>query len=239
MTVDVLAPAPAAGVLTDDALAFLAALHERFEPRRRELLDARAERRARIAAGETLDFLRRHRARSARATGRSRRRPPDLQDRRVEITGPVDRKMVINALNSGARGFMADFEDSLLADVGQHRRGPGQPHRRDRGHDRVHRRRRARVQARRRGRDAARAPARLAPAREARARRRRAGRGRLRRRRALPLAQRPGACSTRARARTSTCPRWSRHLEARLWTDVFAFAEDELGLDPGTIRARC
>jgi malate synthase len=112
MTVDVLAPAPAAGVLTDDALAFLGALHERFESRRRELLDARAQRRARIAAGETLDFL---------ADTRDVREgdwqvapaPADYRDRRVEITGPVDRKMIINALNSGARGFMADFEDSL------------------------------------------------------------------------------------------------------------------------------
>ena len=71
MTVDVLAPAPAAGVLTDEALALLGALHERFEPRRRELLDARAQRRARIAAGETLDFLPDTRTTSARATGES------------------------------------------------------------------------------------------------------------------------------------------------------------------------
>jgi malate synthase len=112
MTVDVVAPAPAAGVLTDEALAFLGALHERFEPRRRELLDARAERRARIAAGETLDFL--PDTRDIRAGDwQVAPAPPGLQDRRVEITGPVDRKMVINALNSGARGFMADFEDSL------------------------------------------------------------------------------------------------------------------------------
>jgi malate synthase len=112
MTVDVVAPAPAAGVLTDEALAFLAALHERFEPRRRELLGARAERRARIAAGETLDFL--PDTRDIRAGDwQVAPAPPGLQDRRVEITGPVDRKMVINALNSGARGFMADFEDSL------------------------------------------------------------------------------------------------------------------------------
>jgi malate synthase len=112
MTVDVLAPAPVDGVLTDDALAFVGALHERFEPRRRELMAARAERRARIAAGETLDFL--PETREVREGDWSVAPPPaDLQDRRVEITGPVDRKMVINALNSGARGFMADFEDSL------------------------------------------------------------------------------------------------------------------------------
>ncbi|MEA2256527.1 MAG: malate synthase [Solirubrobacteraceae bacterium] len=57
MTVDIVAPAPTTGVLTDDALAFIGALHERFEPRRRELLRARAERRARFAEGERLDFL--------------------------------------------------------------------------------------------------------------------------------------------------------------------------------------
>jgi malate synthase len=112
MTVDVLAPAPVDGVLTDDALAFVGALHERFEPRRRELLAARAERRRRIAAGETLDFLAQTRE-VREADWRVAPPAPDLQDRRVEITGPVDRKMIINALNSGARGFMADFEDSL------------------------------------------------------------------------------------------------------------------------------
>jgi malate synthase len=101
-----------AEVLTPDALAFVAGLHERFEPRRRELLAARAQRRRRIAAGEMPDFL--------PATREIREGdwqvappPPALRDRRVEITGPVDRKMMINALNSGARGFMADFEDSL------------------------------------------------------------------------------------------------------------------------------
>ena len=98
-------------VLTDDALAFVGELHERFEPTRQELLRRRAERRAEFAAGGTLDF--RHETREIRE-GDWRVAPPpaDLTDRRVEITGPTDRKMVINALNSGARGFMADFEDS-------------------------------------------------------------------------------------------------------------------------------
>ena len=66
-----------------------------------------------------------------RRTARSRRCPDALQDRRVEITGPTDRKMVINALNSGARGFMADFEDSNSPTWAQHGRGPGEPDRRD------------------------------------------------------------------------------------------------------------
>jgi malate synthase len=98
-------------VLTDDALAFVAALHERFGDRRLELLERRAERRARLAAGESLDFLPETRA-IREGDWSVAPVPPPLQDRRVEITGPTERKMVINALNSGARGFMADFEDA-------------------------------------------------------------------------------------------------------------------------------
>jgi malate synthase len=99
-------------VLTDEAIAFVTDLERRFGPRRWELLQARADRRARIAAGETLDFL--PETLEVRE-GDWTVAPParGLEDRRVEITGPVDRKMIINALNSGARGFMADFEDSL------------------------------------------------------------------------------------------------------------------------------
>jgi malate synthase len=99
-------------VLTGDALGFVADLERTFGPRRRELLEARRERRARWSAGETLDFL--PETRELREGDWTVAPPPaDYRDRRVEITGPVDRKMIINALNSGARGFMADFEDSL------------------------------------------------------------------------------------------------------------------------------
>jgi malate synthase len=100
------------GVLTDEALEFVAELHREFAPRRRELLAARAERQARLAAGELPDFLPETRAVRAAPDWRVAPAPRDLQDRRVEITGPVDRKMVINALNSGARVFMADLEDA-------------------------------------------------------------------------------------------------------------------------------
>lgn len=98
-------------VLTPEALDFLAELHRRFDGRRRELLEARRERQARFEAGERPDFL------AETAEVRSGdwtvgEIPADLRDRRVEITGPVDRKMIINALNSGARVFMADFEDA-------------------------------------------------------------------------------------------------------------------------------
>jgi malate synthase len=99
-------------ILTPDALAFVADLHREFNPRRLDRLAARAERQERIAAGELPDFLDETLGIRADADWRVAPPPPDLLDRRVEITGPVDRKMVINALNSGARVFMADFEDA-------------------------------------------------------------------------------------------------------------------------------
>lgn len=98
-------------VLSDEALAFVADLHRRFDPRRRELLAARAERQLRIDAGEMPDFLP-HTGDVRESDWTVASIPPDLVDRRVEITGPVERKMMINALNSGAKVFMADFEDS-------------------------------------------------------------------------------------------------------------------------------
>jgi malate synthase len=98
-------------ILSDDALDFVARLQREFGPRRADLLQARAERQVRLDAGEQLDFLSETRA-VRDGDWRVAPVPDDLQDRRVEITGPTDRKMVINALNSGARAFMADFEDS-------------------------------------------------------------------------------------------------------------------------------
>jgi malate synthase len=101
-----------AEVLTPEALEFVAGLHRAFNGRRRELLTARGQRRERLASGERMDFLAETRE-VREGDWQVAPPPPELRDRRVEITGPVDRKMVINALNSGARGFMADFEDSL------------------------------------------------------------------------------------------------------------------------------
>ncbi len=98
--------APRQEVLTDEALALVGRLHEELDGRRRKLLDARQELQRRLDAGETLDFV------TAPEDFQVAPVPGALQDRRVEITGPTSRKMVINALNSGARGFMADFEDS-------------------------------------------------------------------------------------------------------------------------------
>jgi malate synthase len=98
-------------ILTNDALSFVADLVRTFRPRVKELLGARAERQKRFDAGDLPDFL------PTTASVRSgdwtcARQPEILLDRRVEITGPVDRKMIINALNSGANVFMADFEDA-------------------------------------------------------------------------------------------------------------------------------
>ena len=101
-----------ADILTVDALAFVAELHRRFNPRRKDLLERRHERQREFDQGRMPDFLAdteeiRFGSWSVAQT------PEDLQQRWVEITGPVDRKMMINALNSGADAFMADFEDAL------------------------------------------------------------------------------------------------------------------------------
>src|SRR5688500_14427685 len=99
-------------ILASDALQFVAGLQREFGATRDDLLRKRTERQKRLDTGELPDFL--------PETKEIRNGdwtiapvPGDLRDRRVEITGPTDRKMVINALNSGARMFMADFEDSL------------------------------------------------------------------------------------------------------------------------------
>ena len=98
-------------ILTPEALAFLAGLHRKFDSRRKELLAARKARQARFDAGELPDFLP---ATKVVRDGdwKVAPIPADLLDRRVEITGPVDRKMIVNALNSGAKVFMGDFEDA-------------------------------------------------------------------------------------------------------------------------------
>src|ERR1700742_2735144 len=107
--------APATGryaeILTPEAVAFVVGLQRTFNEQRKELLEARAARQKRLDAGERPDFLKEKKhIRESECTVAPL--PEDLLDRRVEITGPVDRKMIINALNSGAKVFMADFEDS-------------------------------------------------------------------------------------------------------------------------------
>ena len=100
-----------AEILTDEALQFVVRLHRNFNPTRLELLENRQTRQAELDAGNRPNFLADTEAIRSR-NWKITPVPADLQDRRVEITGPVDRKMIINALNSGVKVFMADFEDS-------------------------------------------------------------------------------------------------------------------------------
>jgi malate synthase len=100
-----------AAILTPEALEFIEALERRFDPRRRELLALRIERQHQFDAGEMPHFLPETKA-IREAEWKVAPIPPDLLDRRVEITGPPERKMLINALNSGAKCYMTDFEDS-------------------------------------------------------------------------------------------------------------------------------
>src|SRR4051794_13674922 len=99
-------------ILPPAAPALVAKLPRAFESRRGELLEARVERAKRLDAGELPDFLPETKHIRDDPSWKVAPAPADLQDRRAEITGPVDRKMIINALNSGAKVFMSDFEDS-------------------------------------------------------------------------------------------------------------------------------
>ena len=99
-------------VLTDDAVAFLLELHDAFECTRQQLLQDRRKRRAAFADGETPGFLQATRRIRDDASWRVAPPAPGLEDRRVEITGPIERKMTINALNSGAKVWLADCEDA-------------------------------------------------------------------------------------------------------------------------------
>ena len=113
--VDILSKAAAdaqSKILTNDALNFLAALHRTFESTRQSLLVARDAAQTRLDSGIPLDFLAETENIRRNSSWVCAPPAPGLEDRRVEITGPTDRKMVINALNSGAKTFMADFEGS-------------------------------------------------------------------------------------------------------------------------------
>jgi len=233
-TAAVLAP-DEAGVLTPEALDLVVALEREFGGRREELLLARTERQERISAGELPDFLE-----STRAVRESDWRvapaPPDLRDRRVEITGPAgDRKMVINAFNSGARIYMADFEDANsptwenvvggqqnLTDAIERTISIETPEKRYALNDDV-----AVLLVRPRGWHLL--------------------------ERNVEIDGRPVSASffdfgiyfqrnaERLLARGTGpyfyLPKLESHLEARLWNDVFCFAQDSLGVPRGTIKA--
>ena len=236
MSVEVHAPVEgrAAEVLTDEALAFLASLHRSFDGRRVELLARRAERVARWNAGALPDFL--TETREVREGDWTVAPPPaDLRDRRVEITGPTDRKMVINALNSGARGFMADFEDSLSPTwanvVGGHVNLTdaieGTIEHEENGKSYRLGEERATLLVRPRGWhltdrhitvDGAAVSASLMDF-------------------GLHLFHNARRLLDRGSGPYFYLPKMESHLEARLWNDVFVQAQEALGLDRGTIRA--
>jgi malate synthase len=221
-------------VLTPEALAFVAGLQERFGPRRLEVLDARAARRDRIAAGELPRFLAETRE-VRESEWRIESVPEGLRDRRVEITGPTDRKMVINALNSGAHMFMADFEDANAPTWANMVEGQANlieaiegtitletPEKTYRLNDQV-----ATLLVRPRGWHL--------PERH------------------LLVGGEPVSASLfdfglyvfhnarrlldRGAGPWLYVPKLESHREARLWNDVFTYAEDELGLERGSIRA--
>lgn len=233
-TASVLAP-DEAGVLTPEALDLVVALEREFGGRREELLLARAERQERISAGELPGFL--SSTRSIReGDWRVAPVPADLRDRRVEITGPAgDRKMVINAFNSGARMYMADFEDANSPTwenvVG------GQQNLTDA----IERTISVATSERRYALDDEVAVLLVRP------------RGWHLLERNVEINGRPVSASffdfgvyfhrnsERLLARGSGpyfyLPKLESHLEARLWNDVFCFAQDRLGVPRGTIKA--
>ena len=221
-------------VLSPAAVAFVAGLQRRFGPRREELLAARVERQVRFDGGERPDFL------PETAGVRNRdwtvpEAPKALADRRVEITGPVERKMMINALNSGARVFMADLEDACsptwdnvvtgqvnLADAVRGTIELTTPEKTYRLNDRI-----ATLVVRPRGWhlpeqhfvvDGNPVSASLFDF-------------------GLYVFHNARESLSRGAGPWFYLPKLESHLEARLWNDVFSAAEDELGLDRGSIRA--
>jgi malate synthase len=236
MSVEIHAPVEGrhAEVLTDDALAFVAGLHRDFNERRQELLARRAERVGRWNAGALPDFLTETRE-IREADWQVAPPPPDLRDRRVEITGPTDRKMVINALNSGARGFMADFEDSLSPTwanvVGGHVNLTdaieGTIEHEEKGKSYRLGEERATLLVRPRGWhltdrhitvDGAPVSASLMDF-------------------GLHLFHNAKRLLDRGSGPYFYLPKMESHLEARLWNEVFVHAQETLGLERGTIRA--
>lgn len=226
-------------VLTDAALAFLAELHHRFTPRRDELLARRAERRAEIARTSTLDFLPETAHIRDDPDWRVAPAPPALEDRRVEITGPTDRKMTINALNSGAKVWLADFEDASaptwanviggqlnLIDAYERRIDFSSPE----------------------GKSYALLPDDVLATVVTRPRGWHLDERHLR---AADGSTVPGALVdfglyffhnarrllAKGKGPYFYLPKTESHLEARLWNDVFVFAQDHLSLPQGTIRA--
>ena len=222
-------------VLTADALEFVARLARTFEPARRELLSRREARQRELDDGRLPDFLP-ETAAIRQGEWKVAPIPPDLVDRRVEITGPVDRKMIINALNSGARVFMADFEDAncptwdntvqgqlnLIDAVRREITWDAPDGRHYRLHDRV-----ATLMVRPRGWHLTERHVRID---------------------GVPVAaslfdfglfffHNARALVEQGSGPWFYLPKLEGHLEARLWNDVFVAAQEALGLPVGTVRA--
>jgi len=228
-------PPDCADILSPAALGFLAALTRRFGPARQELLERRRARQAELDAGRLPDFLPETRELREREWTVAPIRP-DLTDRRVEITGPVERKMMINALNSGANVFMADFEDANAPTWENNVRG--QLNLRDAvtrtiaytspdGKRYALEAKTATLVVRPRGWhlvekhlliDGRPTPASLFDF-------------------GLALFHTAAALIARGTGPYYYLPKLEGHLEARLWNDVFLFAQDTLGIPRGTIRA--
>jgi malate synthase len=224
-----------AGVLTPEALDLVVALEREFRDRREELLLARAERQERIEAGELPGFLESTRA-VREGDWRVEPVPADLRDRRVEITGPAgDRKMVINAFNSGARVYMADFEDANsptwanvvggqqnLTDAIERTISLEQGEKRYELADEVAvllvRPRGWHLQERHVEVDGQHVSAGLFDF-------------------GVYLHRNAERLLERGSGPYFYLPKLESHLEARLWNDVFCFAQDRLGLPRGTIKA--
>jgi malate synthase len=228
-TFELLAP-PVADVLTPEALELVAKLHRELNPTRLELLERRRERQAELDAGALPELVP-----APEPDWRVAPPPADLRDRRVEITGPVDRKMTINAMNSGARVFMADFEDACSPTW------------------------RNIVQGQRNLADAVRGTIEL----ETDSKTYRLNEETavlVPRPRGWHLVERhvlvdgepvsasffdfglaffhnAGELLERGSGPYFYLPKLESHLEARLWNDAFLLAQDELGIDRGTIRA--
>ena len=224
-----------AEILTPEALEFVAGLQRRFNDRRKDLLAARAARQQRIDSGEMPDFL--PETEDIRnSSWQIVPPPPDLEDRRCEITGPVDRKMMINALNSGAKVFMADFEDSCSPTW--HNMIDGQINLKDAIRRRIEftnpdgrtyslNPQTATLMVRPRGWhlvedhmtvDGEPVSGSLFDF-------------------GLYFFHNAAELIARGTGPYFYLPKLESHLEARLWNDVFVTAQDELGLDQGTIRA--
>ena len=221
-------------ILTPQALAFVARLHRQFDGRRRELLARRAARQQEFDAGKLPDFL--PETRQIRESDWTiAPQPADLLDRRVEITGPTDRKMVINALNCGASTFMADFEDANcptwdnmvdgqrnLHDAVRRTITFGQNGRQYRLNDKV-----AVLIPRPRGWHLDEKHVRIDGTPAA------AGIFDF----ALYFFHNAKEALARGTGPYFYLPKLESHLEARLWNDIFILAQDELGVQRGSIKA--